>query len=345
MNRLIILVFALEFLFVVPVSSYASDAKALVDRYEQAVQAIQSYDVLFNVDLLRYPSAKNVEDKDNLPTTLLRRTTRDVFAAKRGRRFEQNVNCEKEHSISVIDWATAVSAAKPLSTVLSYLGDGFTYSSYYNPDCEGRFLAELLRAPDARLRVLGGAHQVGIEVDSDKLRGPIRVWLDADHGYMPKAIEKYVRVDGKVPLLCRTVLDEFTRQDKNVWVPVKGAYNLTLLVGPARGRNHKGRAMTVDVESSTWNSIASSDLFAAKSLPSVNHERDGWKEFLPDGLLAAYKVADRIRNRMHRNIGAQLLRSRHLVVFVGVIILAVLLMLILIIWKKKWIGRLRRLSR
>ncbi len=331
MNRLIILVFAFGCLLVAPLSSRASDVDSLIDRYEQAVNAIKSYDVMFNMDYLIYPSANHIEDKANSPKKVLSETLRDVFGTNRGRRLERNIDTEL-HSISVIDWAAASSAEKPLSMALNFAGDGIVYFSYFNPNCEGRFLTELLRARDSTLRALRRGQQVGIEVDSNILRGPIRVWLDQDHGYMPKAIEVFVRINGKATLLCRTVSEEFIRQDGIAWVPTKGSYNMPHLAGPATGRNYTGRAMAVDVESSSWNSVESSDLFAADSLPSVNHEQDGLIEFVPDDVLAGYEFADKIRHKMNANVGAHP-QSRRLL-FVCVSISVILFIPILIIWKK-----------
>ena len=105
---------------------------------------------------------------------------------------------------------------------------------------------------------------------------------------MPGKIEGYRQDKGQLVLTDRMVVEKFIQLDNGSWVPAKATMNLI----DDNGRAWTGNSMELDAEHSSWNSIKSDELFLAKSLPEVNHELVGWKQYYSPALLAAEKGAD-----------------------------------------------------
>jgi len=64
--------------------------------------------------------------------------------------------------------------------------------------------------------------------------------------------------------------------------------------------------MTVDISKSSWNSVKSSDLFAASSI-AKNDEQLGWSRSLTGPQLAAVELAESLKAAAHRPTGFRLI--------------------------------------
>ena len=83
-------------------------------------------------------------------------------------------------------------------------------------------------------------------------------------------------VDHSLGLIDLMQVEQFIQIDKDIWVPAKAiSYNVA-----------SSGEMKLDENRSSFNSITSGELFSGKSLPEVNREDDGWKQYLPPAELA-----------------------------------------------------------
>lgn len=245
-----------------------------VDHCVAAIGSIRSYDVTFRKGYLVLDELASTE------------TNRDVFAIGLGRRHEECIGTTN-HSVGVLDLRTS----RPDSVRCNYL---FAYPYYINPVVDAAnghswssvmFLTDLLTNRDSTVSRLvaspSEAKLIGFQVDNpSQLNGQyIRLWLDPEHGYMPRKVEEYLRVEnrstpaglGRIGLAQTILLDEFKQVGENIWVPTKGSAVIVV-----DGHAMAGCAMEIDLDHSTWNSIKSEELFLAESMSKVNYKKDGW---------------------------------------------------------------------
>lgn len=268
----------------------------LGERCAQAISGVRSYDVTFALDHVYYPNPAN-QDESDLPVTTVTTNNRDVLAFGLGRRVEGFVGTD-EHHIEIIDWESAGRRGR-LSAHIANAPAGHGYLDFINPNCEGIFLADLLRNERSSIQMLDGTSSPkglpGLVVEHPDVRRPIRVWMDPDRGNMPSVIEvDMVDEEGQSRLYSRTRMTEFRRVDDAIWVPVKGVYEFIGGAEPNSGDGYSGTSLVVDTEQSSWNSIGSGELFSAASLPEVNRVTgDGHKGRYGPQLLSALQEADR----------------------------------------------------
>ena len=321
----------------IPLSIPTGGTADLVERCAAGIEAIRSYDVTFALERFYYPKTPEGTKAGNtatVPVPIARPEVRDVLAFGLGRHMEENRGAP-DRIISVIDWQTARSGSKPLSTTIARKLDGNGYLDFFNPDCWGFFLADLLRDGQSTTRMLEATSSsrglIGFEVTHPEMTRPVRVWADPDHGHMPSIIEKHVQdEEGNVLLWKRIEVSEFAPLEDGAWVPVNG----TCLSFANRGEQGRvavtGTSLVVDVEQSSWNSISSGELFAASSLPEANYVTDsGYRQYLPPAGLAAVERSDRMREEA---AAARTLPERkfsRLVPFVASIVALVVLITVL----------------
>ncbi len=206
------------------------------------------------------------------------------------------------------------------------------YFDYFNPNCSGYFLADLLKKKESQiqtLKPLQGTDFVGLEVTHPQLHGPIRFWLDPRHGYMPVVIERYARTnDGKFGLLYKSEVATFIEL-AGVWTPEKAKLIAYIPGGPAEGRAYSAFSIEVDRERSSLNSIASTELFKSESLPAVNNVEFGWKKHLPVVLLEAAERQEKLRQKIRGS-----LTNTSRLLFIG-INLAIILLLVAYVMRKR----------
>ena len=173
------------------------------------------------------------------------------------------------------------------------------YLDLFNPVCWGAFLADLLRDKKSTIHMLDTSSSpkglIGFEVKHPQMRGPVRVWADTDHGYMPSTIEIFiVDKNGRAALWNRIHVEEFIQIGDGAWAPVRGTYEAPEGTGLNTGVCYAGASLVVNVKQSSWNSINSGKLFTAASMPEVNYVMpdNGYKMCLPPSTLAAIKQAD-----------------------------------------------------
>jgi hypothetical protein len=303
-----------------------------IDRCMAAINSIKSYDVTFTIQHLSYPNYNNLT-KPDASVVAITDTNRDVLAVGLGRRIERGVGNNKTHTIGVIDWNTAITNGRPLAKALTFVLPGLTYYDYVNPPSGNFFLSDLLSDKHFNIIPLEpnatNSEMAGFQVSSSASTGFIRVWPDPKHGYMPSKVEWYHEVkDGQISLLYRMEVEKFIQIDDGDWVPAKAILTSIMPTGTAKGREVTGFLMTVDTTHSSWNSINSSDLFLAKSLPTVNSKQDGWKFYYSPPLLSSIKAAEAIRSP--ENFG--LVRG---VVLGGMGAITLLLVIILIMHRRR----------
>jgi hypothetical protein len=199
------------------------------------------------------------------------------------------------HTIAVKEWRTAVKRGLPLSKAFMRSLPGFTYHDYLNPviSLGGFYLTQFLTDPNSTVKSINALPSepklIGFQAANPKVSGFIRLWLDPDHGCMPKQIEWYQESpDGKAPLAERMEISQFIHIQNGDWVPTE-ATNLRFT---PKGSTSSGQKMQLDLNGSSWNSVKSDDLFLASSLPQVNLSEGGWACDYPPGLLRAIKSAD-----------------------------------------------------
>jgi len=274
--------------------------------FQQAIHKIQSFDVTisvsdWNITISDYERGTN----SHSPKIIVVETNRDAFAIGFGRRVERNWN-GKPLETSVIDWKTAVSLHEPLADVL-LSASGADYLTYINPHMgqEGCFLTDALNTNSVVISALDtsptDSKMIGFQLEfpkQERFQNVFRIWLDSEHGYMLAKFERLVRgvpdVDHSLGLIDLMQVEQFIQIDKDIWVPAKAiSYNVT-----------SSGEMKLDENRSSYNSITSGELFSGKSLPEVNHEDDGWKQYLPPAELAKAAAFDKAvhtaRNHSHK---------------------------------------------
>lgn len=296
--------FFLRFLFVLGLAVPGwLVADVPVDRCIAAIENIKSFDVISKNYVLEYPDYANTNKPDNAPIICSVFTNRDVFAAGSGRRFEQFIG-ESGCNMGVLDFRKA----QPGEATLNDYG---TYYSYINPVVDTAnghalncrlFLKDLLLDPNAAIRPLterqADSSLIAFQIAAPKFEGRfLRVWLDVEHGYLPKRVEWYMRAEssiipsGPVALIERMEVDEFRKIEGTGWVPIRGTDVTIAPVGELQGRSMGGSGMEVDLVHSSWNSINSGDIFLPKSLPKVNYQKGAWKyDYSPAKLRIAKQI-------------------------------------------------------
>lgn len=293
----------LKILFIIGVvGGFSSGLMAAnaVDSYLAAIHSIQSFDMTYRRVDLDFPDFDKLDKPDISSDLDDRSTNREVFARGIGWRLEQGVGTA-DTIISIFNLRTSpASECKP----------GENYSDFLNPVIgtpdmnseEGRrFLADLLTDTHSQVSPLevlsSNANLFGFQVNNPRLRGNyMRVWLDAEHGYLPAKAEWYLKTEsshGMNPIgLTRSMeVDRFIQIASQMWAPMTGRLLTIMPVGKLKGRTIFGWRMELDSEHSSWNSITSDEPFLPKSVPELNYERKGWKYHYPPMLLAAMKEA------------------------------------------------------
>lgn len=291
-NRLALL--AILFFALLPTEVPANEPAELAERCLHAIDRVRSYDVTMEVTTLVYPAASNL-NAENEPLKAATRLIRDVLAQEHGRRVEVSVDDEEAHSIAVKSWNVATTGPNGMAHGLSYAIDS-DYFKYYNQNCSGFLVSELLKKPETTIRMVEHStnkDELGIELAHRKLHGPVRIWMDANHGYIPTTIEKYTLVNGKQFLHTRSHVTRFHQVSDSVWVPVEGISEQFFNgPGPLAGRTVLGDSMKVLVERSSWNAIESGELFSTSNMPPVNAEQMDWKVHNPPAIEKAVKAAE-----------------------------------------------------
>jgi hypothetical protein len=325
-----------------------STAKAanIVERCAEGILKIRSYDVTYSLQTLNYPNPTEPE-KPNVPTrdnTI--ENKRDVLAFGLGRRFEDFHGTDLQIT-TVMDWKTAsfrenLSPAVKVAAALSMLGGGYgdSYLDFFNPNCSGFFLADLLRDSKSTIHMLDSSPPkkglIGFEVEHPQVREPVRVWADSEHGYMPAIIETYfVNKNGQRELDDRTQVQEFIKVGDETWVPIKGIHDILLASGLNTGKPYTAILLVVNLGQSSWNSINSGTLFTEASMPPVNNNpnRDGFKRHYPPATLA---IIDQAMKRYNDAVAKALSEgkpSRFGMFFVSSLLVLVLLTAI-VIWHR-----------
>jgi len=294
-------------LLIAPAYSVAGDS--IEEHYAKSARAVHSYDVLLEIVLVSYPGAAKVGEANPPLPGETSQSMRDVFAVNQGRRVERCPDDPQNHQIAVKDWQAVQRDARALGASLSYV-PGLDYFSYFNPSCEGFLLADLVTDEKAEIQRIEPDRETGcpgIEVTYPGFRGPIRFWVDPKHGYMPIKIETYLSKGKETGLFTRCEVSEFHElASTGIWVPLKGTETRFTPIGAAAGRATSGIMMTVDISKSSWNSVKSSDLFAASSI-AKNDEQLGWSRSLTGPQLAAVELAESLKAAAHRPTGFRLI--------------------------------------
>lgn len=178
----------------------APDADAAARSLIKAIEAIASYDVFMT-------SSQVAPDGSGGIISIPVGTVRDVLSMGHGRRVERRYDSVVGASISVIDWKTAKAYKNgSIAIGLSY-SDGCDYFRYFNPNCRGLLLTELLRDSATRRTVLAKDASrpglFGLQLENEYLLGPIKVWIDPKRGDMPAIIETYLGLKGRALPLAR----------------------------------------------------------------------------------------------------------------------------------------------
>jgi hypothetical protein len=315
-----------------------------VERYLSAVSRIKSFDITMRVYGLGSPDS---------PRIVSTNTMRDVFAPGLGRRFERYVgkNGEELSEIAVKEWDVAVGSGNLSKALHCGLLPGRDYLGYLNPTVGNFFLTDLLRDRGSTIAPLDAslspAELAGFEVEHPDLNGSVRFWLDSKHGWMLKKVEVY-NVGNRSHLkrlTSRVDVDEFIQVEGDIWAPSNGSFSLIVPTGPEAGKAHYGCLIAINAEQSFWNTIKSKELFLAASLPAVNHEKRGWKQYYPEAVLKGIKRADDIKAKMadrHRSRTSRPSRpsrKNHFVV-VGLLTLPLAGLVGVFVWRR-WLGSSR----
>ena len=269
-----------------------------IAHYLTAVKGIQSYDVYYRHVDLDYSDFDNLAKPDAPVEWDDASTNRQVFAKGLGWRFEQQIGTTN-HIIGVLNLQGApVEESKPKND----------YSDFLNPVIgtpdmnleEGyQFLTDLMTDTNSSMEQIGidssNSHLFGFEVNNPKLRGNyLRVWLDAEHGYLVSKAEWYLKTQSshgmnRITLSRVMQVDKFEKADGQLWIPLSGSISMISPAGKFKGRAIMGWKMDVDLQRSSWNSIKTDDLFLASSMPEVNSEKNGWKFDYPPVIAALHK--------------------------------------------------------
>jgi hypothetical protein len=179
-----------------------------------------------------------------------------------------------------------------------------------------------------------------LRVDSPKLAGPVQLWIDPAHGFLPRRVETFRRMISKSPTQAadhaRTIarqtiqpraiiqVDEFIEIAKEVWVPTKGTFTRVMNGADGKMMNMGSESIVVDVSRSSWNTIRSGELFAPASLPTVNHQENGWQQYYGAERLARVRHIDEMTEKMRQEAQQALEPSKLLLVLVGINIVVIL---------------------
>jgi hypothetical protein len=260
-------------------------ARDSIPLYLQSVKKIESFDatvsiVNWNIKVSDYEQGTN----SSHPKKLGSEVDRDVFAVGLGRHLERNRD-GKPLATSVIDWKTATARKEPLSDVLS--GAGSAYLECIDPllGQEGCFLTDALTSNNVVVSELGGSPGskiLGLQLEFPKkqtFQNVFRIWFDSDHGYMVAKFERLTRSvpdeDHSLGLINLMQVEEFRQVDDGIWVPAK-----------VRSYSVAGSdELALDKDKSSFNSIKTGAPFSVASLPKVNHQEDGWSQYLPPATL------------------------------------------------------------
>jgi hypothetical protein len=131
----------------------------------------------------------------------------------------------------------------------------------------------------------------GFAVTNPKLRFHIRLWLDANHNYLPARIEFFSLIkDNQYVLTEKMKVDEYSALGGGLWLPTKASYEQVVPVGDYVGRVNFSQAIQVDLNNSYWNSIQDGKLFARGSI-NANYTNRGWRyEYMPEELAIKKQV-------------------------------------------------------
>jgi hypothetical protein len=315
---------ALSLLFCLSSTVFAGiESNDLSGSYLQSLSRLRSFDVVSRVDILAFPDVENLKQQENTPVVIATETNRDVFAVNLGRRIERFVGDDILHDTGVIDWETAQSKGMHRNRALRKGLHGSTYYDYLNLEGgrtareAGGTLSDFLRDPRSSVRSVDQQPRC-LEISHPELSGPIRVWFDHEHGYLPRVIEWYQsRRNGDIGLRARMHVEEFIQIDADLWAPFKATMMSMAPSGSTAGRANQGFSMTVVPEQSCWNCINTGELFHPDSLPTVNHEDRGWKFYYPPAVLPGVKAAAENRRKLRSRINS----TGSIAVFVFLILL------------------------
>jgi hypothetical protein len=245
-----------------------------------AAGRLDSYDVNFELAHIVFVSGSAAKDS---PTSIRigPEAVRDVYSRNAGRRVEQVVEGEPEAIISVIAWDDDA-RRKITARDISLAGNGYDYWSYINPNVDGYFLSDVLSKADSQISL--NQEPNSLTIDNPRLYGPVRVAYDADRNYVLTRLDTYIRNQKGMVLRSTLIVDELTQRESNseLWVPMKGRFTQFSNNNPVSGVE-----ISVDADSSSWNSRPDEQLFAASSLPLVNSELRQWNQYYPASIANA----------------------------------------------------------
>ncbi len=280
------------------IAAFAADEP--INACVKGIDSINSYDVKFTLSFLQPKHSSDLKKTDDATEVALITTNRDVFASGLGRRIEQSLGDKDSQDIGVIDWKTIKAKRGLISRAIRTSSPGLTYLDYLNPEDDSPFLTEWLRDPHSKISALEGPESkpgtVGFKVEHFRMHGQIRLWLDAEHGYMPSRIEFCVRnQQGVVSPVRRIRVEKFAQTDAGNWVPAVAINELIQSSGPAAGCAYAGEKMELDNQHCSWNKVKDDALFAASNLTNKNYSDNGWTHFDAPTLLQALQVANQMR--------------------------------------------------
>lgn len=320
-------------LLVVPATCVLNSAEAhgsqAAQRAAESINKIASYSVEFKAEFLTF--AKTSDLPTTKPQIVLTEQIRDIFVFGFGRRVERNIDVD-DHSIAVAIWRReSQSPARDMTHALP----GLNYFDYFNPNCDGFFLLDLLMDKLSDIKVIEDISYLdepapGFELSHPKLKGLLRIWVSPKNAYMPVRIEKYIKTkQGRFALLQRTEIAEFTGAEDGVRVPIRGQVTTFIPSGPNGGTKVSGFSISVDVEKSGWNTIASNKPFMPESLPEHNWTSAGWNYYHPSDKLKALKA-----NANDWAAATQQGSNDQRFWWIALNVLAVVLIAIIVLWKR-----------
>jgi hypothetical protein len=157
--------------------------------------------------------------------------------------------------------------------------EGADYLTFYRT-VYGKFeLVKILRQRKhvrAEAVELGDKKAVLIECAAEpeaSIQYPLRafkVWLDPEHGLLPRRVDTVTTTDRGPVTRTRTVVDEFKQLDSGVWVPIQATTTFYVTIDqPMFGKPYTALTATVDVRKSRWNTDIPPDTFVLKFPPGT----------------------------------------------------------------------------
>jgi hypothetical protein len=301
----------------------AMSPEEIANRCVSSIQRIHSYDVLLKIDQSTFTDPDLTGRL--VPTVVSSHQIRDALATGFGRRVDHDMTSESDRIIAVKKWNQAIVDQKVLSSLLSYGHPGSEYFTYFNPNCylrskgdlglmdvpPARFLVDILQDPSTTIVATDPptkGDSLGILVDNTALMGPIAVWCNRSHGYLPDNVQMFTRMTttnqstrdtpqqtqaaDTLYLNAIIQIDEYVEIAPGAWAPLQGTYSDVTQSSDMTDREWFRTALLVDSAESSWNHIHSSDLFEETSLPIANHERNGWREYIGPQRLTRTREAD-----------------------------------------------------